>query len=264
MAVFGASSLARLLPLRGRMKTTTASAILPLIPQSTRDELIAQGIPLVKSIAVRLRAAYGLPASIDDLCAAGFTGLLEAIKRFDPSRGTAFTTFAYFRIRGAIVDLRRLGGERLPCLPVIPTAVAASADRRLALAPANDNARAVEEEPPSPPSSWVSADDGEITLLPFDQLDAFADEGSPGPDDEVQRKWDAEALRAALLLLPERERRVIELRYYEDKSFAEIAITLGLCKTWTFGLYERAINTLREALGVSSDVGSDQHLEDDE
>jgi RNA polymerase sigma factor for flagellar operon FliA len=242
------------------MKTTTASAIFPTIPQSTRDELIAQGVPLVKSIAARLRLAHGLPTSMDDLCAAGFTGLLEATKRFDPSRGTAFTTFAYYRIRGAIVDLRRLGGERLPCLPVSRAAEAANTYQRLALTPANDNARSPEQEPPSPPSSWTFADDGEIELLPFDQLDAFADESSPKPDEEVQRKWDAEALRAALRLLPERERRVIELRYYEDKSFADIATALGLSKTWTFGVYERAIQMLRDALGVSSD----QDLDDDE
>lgn len=235
------------------MRTTAVSAILPTVPQSTRDELIAQGLPLVKSIAARLRAVHGLPASMDDLCAAGFTGLLEAINRFDPSRGTAFTTFAYYRIRGAIVDIRRVGGERLPCLPVFCAADAVDKQPRLALAPANDNDRNPEQEPSSHPSSWAFAEHGEIALLPFDQLDAFADECSPRPDDEVQRKRDAETLRKALLLLPERERRVLELRYYEDKSFAEIATTLGLSKTWTFGVYERALQMLREALGVSSD-----------
>lgn len=240
------------------MKTTSASAILPTIPQSTRDELIAQGIPLVKSIAARLRLAHGLPSSMDDLCAAGFTGLLEATKRFDPSRGTAFTTFAYYRIRGAIVDLRRLGGERLPCLPVSRAVEAANTSPRLALAPANDNAGRPEPEPASPPSSWAfAADDGEIELLPFDQLDAIADERSPKPDEEVQRKWDAEALRAALLQLPERERKVLELRYYEDKSFGDIATALGLSKTWTFGVYERGLQMLRDALGVNLGQDSD-------
>lgn len=228
-----------------------------MIPQSARDELIAQGIPLVKSIAARLRLAHGLPSSMDDLCAAGFTGLLEATKRFDPSRGTAFTTFAYYRIRGAIVDLRRLGGERLPCLPVSRAIEGATTSPRLALAPANDNARSPEPERPSPSSSWAFADDGEIELLPFDQLEAIADERSPKPDEEVQRKWDAEALRAALLLLPERERRVLELRYYEEKSFADIAAALGLSKTWTFGVYERGLQMLRDALGVNSDQDSD-------
>jgi RNA polymerase sigma factor for flagellar operon FliA len=69
-----------------------------------RDALITQHLPKVKYIADRMAAK--LPSSVerDDLYGAGVVGLIDAVERFDASRGIAFTTFAEMRVRGAILD----------------------------------------------------------------------------------------------------------------------------------------------------------------
>ena len=74
--------------------------------QST--ELIAQHGKMVHGLANRLRRELCLRGEIDDLIAFGFGGLLEAKRRFDPTRGVRFQTFAYYRVRGAMLDGVRL------------------------------------------------------------------------------------------------------------------------------------------------------------
>jgi RNA polymerase sigma factor for flagellar operon FliA len=90
----------------------TSTADSPETPPD-RDELVRQALPLVKAIAERLRRRYTLTASFDELCAIGMTGLAVAVDRFDPSRGASFVTFAYHKIRGAILD-----GPLLPQPPL--------------------------------------------------------------------------------------------------------------------------------------------------
>ena len=67
-------------------------------------ELIAQHEKMVHGLASRLRRELSLRGDLDDLIAFGFGGLLEAHHRFDPGRGVRFQTFAYYRIRGAMLD----------------------------------------------------------------------------------------------------------------------------------------------------------------
>ncbi len=76
-----------------------------------RDTLIENYIPLVKYLAQRISLKLPNHVEIDDLINSGIIGLIDAIEKFDPSRGIQFKTYAEFRIRGAIFDgLRRLGG----------------------------------------------------------------------------------------------------------------------------------------------------------
>src|SRR5688572_19733629 len=83
-------------------------------------EFVAEHRPLVRGLAIRIKTQLELTTDTEDLIAYGFGGLLEARERFDPSRGVQFTTFAYYRIRGAILDgvrqmaylPRRIHGKR--------------------------------------------------------------------------------------------------------------------------------------------------------
>ena len=74
------------------------------IAQERIEELIEQGQALVISLASRIRSNIPVRIDMDDLIAYGEIGLAEAARNFDPARGTAFTTFAYPRVRGAIFD----------------------------------------------------------------------------------------------------------------------------------------------------------------
>src|SRR3954452_10698642 len=75
-----------------------------------RDRLVEQHLSLVQAIAAKLKRTLGRTIDFEDLVAYGTKGLLEAAKRFDPSQGASFTTFAYYRVRGAMLDgLRSMG-----------------------------------------------------------------------------------------------------------------------------------------------------------
>jgi RNA polymerase sigma factor for flagellar operon FliA len=205
----------------------------------------------VKSVAARLRLAHGLRAPFDDLNAAGVTGLIEAADRFDPTRGVAFTTFAYYRIRGAILDSQRAEGRRIH--PPEPTAFVQLSAALTEQLPANTNGLS----PPDPDDGapgWALAGTSPVQLVPFEVLDSLADEEAPHPEEEIERRWRSERVRKALATLPELERRVLELYYYEDESFAGISARMGMCKPWAFRLHARALRMLREALGDDVDA----------
>src|SRR5437762_13207886 len=75
-----------------------------------RDRLVEQHLSLVQAIAAKLKRTLGRSIDFDDLVGYGTKGLLEAAQRFDPTQGATFTTFAYYRVRGAMLDgLRTMG-----------------------------------------------------------------------------------------------------------------------------------------------------------
>src|SRR5947207_15579345 len=75
-----------------------------------RDRLVEQHLSLVQAIAAKLKRTLGRSIDFDDLVGYGTKGLLEAAQRFDPTQGASFSTFAYYRVRGAMLDgLRTMG-----------------------------------------------------------------------------------------------------------------------------------------------------------
>jgi RNA polymerase sigma factor (sigma-70 family) len=77
-----------------------------LTPQRQR-ELVTQSLAMVRSLAAEIARAYGLSSLVDDLESCGRCGLLQAVEAFDDRPNVKFTTFAYYRIRGAILDAAR-------------------------------------------------------------------------------------------------------------------------------------------------------------
>lgn len=217
---------------------------------SPRDEVIERCLPLVKSITARLRDAHGVDTSFEDLYALGVTGLMQAAERFDPTRGASFTTFAYYRIRGAILDSLRRHPEqhygdighhavRVACRDIAPLQAAA-----------NDNGQPDGHTPSarSTPRASLLNELATVYLTSLDAVGDVCDESGLHPDEEVDRMRLAERVRTALAALPDGERRVVELRYYEDLSFSEIGAKVGICKPWAFRLHRQAMAHLRETL----------------
>lgn len=215
---------------------------------SPRNEVIERCLPLVKSLTARLRSTHGLSPSFEDLYALGVDGLMQAAERFDPTRGVSFTTFAYHRIRGTILNWRRHDPERQLAAPQSPASLALPAIARLE--PANDNASPVwASEAVEEPVRWVLSDPATVPFASAEEIEAVPDQTALHPDDEIERRRLADRVRDALAALPEVERRVIELHYYEDLSFSEIGAELDICKPWAFRLHNKAIRRLRESLG---------------
>jgi RNA polymerase sigma factor for flagellar operon FliA len=210
-------------------------------------DVIERSLPLVKSIAARLRRAHSLSASFDEVYALGVDGLLQAAERFDPSRGVAFTTFAYHRIRGAILDSLRRDPERGSGAParVVASMTVASG---VSVVPANDNGRPRHRIAAADHASWIFPEMGVRHLGTLDELASLSDEAMLLADEEIDRLHVERRVVDALKGLPEAERKVVELHYYEELSFAEVGERLGICKPWAFRLHGKAIERLKEQL----------------
>src|SRR3954471_20841030 len=78
--------------------------------QPERERLVAENLPYVRAIAAKVKEQLPKEIEFDDLVSYGTQGLLEAAERFDGKHGASFTTYAYYRVRGAIFDgLRHMG-----------------------------------------------------------------------------------------------------------------------------------------------------------
>src|SRR5437867_6469457 len=92
------------------MRTTTPKPKPQPPPQKDRQRLVDANVPFVRSIAAKIKEQLPKEIEFDDLVAYGMQGLLEAAERYDGRHGTSFTTFAYYRVRGAMFDgLRGMG-----------------------------------------------------------------------------------------------------------------------------------------------------------
>lgn len=213
------------------------------------DRFIEEWRPLVVSIAEKLRIQLDLSVDPDDLLGFGFTGLVEARARYDASRGVQFKTFAYYRIRGAIMD----GVREMAWLPRRAHAIRraaegadrvleAAADARAAAPPAArqgkaDAVEAIDDTLGKMVASYVMASLGQ------DEQSA-----PPNPEERLLEARGAADLRAAVEGLPERERALVHGFYLEGRRFDEIAEELGISKSWASRLHTKALGRLRAAL----------------
>lgn len=228
------------------------------LDQSERDRLITSHLPKVKYIADRIAAK--LPPSVerDDLYGAGVVGLIDAVERFDPSRGIAFTTFAEMRVRGAILDnLRALDW-------------ASRSTRRRAREVQAVYAQ-IEQENARPATEEEVAERLKITLaelhetlqdirgLSITNLDERDEETglsisemiadkSVSPLDELEESQRRKLLARSIDKLPERERKVIALYYLEELTMKEIGEVLGVTESRVSQLRAQAVLRLRNSL----------------
>jgi RNA polymerase sigma factor for flagellar operon FliA len=227
----------------------------------TREEVIRQHIPLVRHIAGRLHKHGGNLAAVsfDDLLSVGSLGLIEAVDRFDWSRGTPFHWYAFPRVRGAMLDmLRELDGmprslrRQAKALEQARWSLAESLGRepsarelRLRLGWSETHYHYVcsmvgrtqisldERRPGDAPETWE---------------DVIADPDSTKPLLELEQREMITELREALGNLPERERTIIRLMFFEERRTEEVAGVLGISTTRLFQLRRRSLASLRRAL----------------
>ncbi len=227
-----------------------------------REAAIQQYAPLVKYVVGRL--AIGLPAILDyeDILSYGTIGLIEALDRFDGSKGVKFETYAISRIRGAIIDaLRAL--DRLPRsvrqkakrLDAIHTAFVLEHGRE----PNDEEAAAAmgltldQYHTTLVDCSWVTVSlDG---LLDRDQNDdgAAPTEMPADPNEEdftrrLEKRQMLDALTGAIKLLPEREWLIVSLYYKDEMTMREIAQILDISESRVCQLHGRALGRLRSRL----------------
>lgn len=231
--------------------------------QETRDRLILTYAPLVKFVAGRVGA--NLPSHVDeqDLVSYGLLGLIGAIERFDPDREIKFETFAIARIRGAIID-------ELRSLDWVPRSVRtrarqieraiATLEKELMRAPTDEeiakklglSTDELEESLHEISRTSVAALDelwspsgtGDQVSL----IDTIEDDSGPDPEMSLEQSEVKEALAEAISDLPEREKLVVTLYYYEELTLREIGEVLGVTESRVSQLHTKAILRMKAHL----------------
>ncbi|MDI3340330.1 MAG: FliA/WhiG family RNA polymerase sigma factor [Sphaerobacter sp.] len=226
--------------------------------EPTREALIQQYAPLVKYVVDRLRIALSAALDRDDLLGYGTIGLIEAIDRFDPSRGVKFETYAILRIRGAIIDAVR-------SLDLVPRS---ARQRARAIEQAyrelyTANGRPPRDEEVAAHLGLTTADfhqalqDAACAILPLHQPDQdgettlediLVDERATEPLDAAMRADLVRRLAAALERLPARDRLMVTLYYYEELTMKEISEVLGITESRVSQVLSRARLQLRALL----------------
>jgi RNA polymerase sigma factor for flagellar operon FliA len=229
-----------------------------------REQLVLAFSPLVKYVAGRM--STGLPAHVEesDLISYGLLGLISAIERFDLDREIKFETFAITRIKGSIID-------ELRSLDWVPRSVRARArqiekanatlEHRLHRAPTDAEVAAeldmsVEEFQDSltriSNSSVIALDElWTLSDSSGDQvslLDTIQDPDAVDPAHAMDATETKDRLADAIARLPEREKLVVALYYYENLTLREIGEVLGVTESRVSQLHTKAVLRLKSAL----------------
>lgn len=230
-----------------------------------RDRLIVHYAPLVKYVAGRV--AVGLPQNVEqaDLVSYGIFGLIDAIEKFDLDRGFKFETYAISRIKGAILD-------ELRGIDWVPRSVRAKA-RSLERAYSK-----LESTLHRTPSDAELADELDVTdqqlqttlnqisfvgVAALDEMLATGDRGDsmtlgdtiPDAEDGPGAIFELQEMRhlltEAINRMPEREKIVVSLYYYEGLTLAEIGSVLGVTESRVCQIHTKAVLQLRARLAAA-------------
>lgn len=221
-----------------------------------REKLILDHVPLLKHLVGRM--SFDLPASVDrdDLFGYGMLGLIQAADSWEPGRGLKFSTYAFPKIRGAILDeLRRadfLPRGRREKVRDLDRAVA-ELEQRNGVAPTPEELAAhlgvpleeVDEILLSARSAGCTSLDEDVSEALFARL---SDPQSNDPQDSVEFAELKVLLVEAIKGLPEQERTVITLYYGEELLLREIAEVLGLTESRISQIHTRALYRLNREL----------------
>ena len=226
-----------------------------------RDLLILHFSPLVKYVAGRV--AVGLPANIEqtDLISYGIFGLIDAIDKYELSRGIKFETYAISRIRGAIID-------ELRAIDWVPRSV------RFKAREVEKAYTSLENKLKRPPSDaeiaeemGVSSDElhniytqlSSVSLVALDELmtvegdkgdrlslvETLEDKRATSPTEAFESEEMKGILTGAINRLPEREKIVVTLYYYEGLTLAQIGQVLGVTESRICQMHTKAVLALR-------------------
>jgi len=226
-----------------------------------RNTLLEKYLPLVKHVATRL--SHSLPSfvDVDDLAGMGIFGLFDAVKRFDPTMGVKFKTYAMNRIRGSILD-------ELRSLDWVPRLV------RIKAGKINKACNALHRTLGREPTYYEMAQQLEMNFDEYKsmldggaatamislseewsdnednhgnrKIDLLADDGNHGrPTHNMQLKDIREVIAGQLT---EKERVIITLYYYEGLSMKEIAKVLSLTESRICQIHGKVIKRLEDSL----------------
>lgn len=228
----------------------------------TEDQLVEQYLPLVKTIVGRLAMTLPSHVDIEDLYSAGLVGLLNAMRNFDQRNGTSFETYARLRIRGSVFDeLRRM--DWVPRSIHDKARKIQNAMQELEQAkrrtPTDEEMAAALKLSVSDYQQWVK-DVRPATYICLDavsssegedgpsQYESVADPDCEDPVEQTSRREMTRLIADRLEHLPEMQRKVLALYYFEDLRLREIADAFGLTESRICQIHSQAILSIKSYL----------------
>jgi RNA polymerase sigma factor FliA len=230
---------------------------------STRDQLVLEYAPLIKYIAQKIAARLPANIELDDLISSGVIGLMDAIEKYDASRDNKFKTYAEFRIRGAILD-------ELRAQDWVPRSVREKAkllEKCYAKIEHQKGRQATDEEVCT--ELGITQDEfhdllnqvRSVSLLSYDDISSFSkadkrflqglgENGTkvPTPFSEINVAYIKRTIAEAIRDLPEKQRLVLSLYYYEDLNLKEIGKVLDVTESRVSQLHTQAVLKLKTKL----------------
>jgi RNA polymerase sigma factor for flagellar operon FliA len=199
---------------------------------------------LVERVVRRLIRELDLTCDPGDLRAWGHQGLLEAKQRFDPARKVRFSTFAYYRVRGAVLDgvrsqgfLKRRAYAKLKAFEAADSVTEELAESHAAGPELSREARARELD------DAVGKISAAYVLSALGQADERA---ADTPESLVEAAEDRSAVRDGLASLPEKERELLEAVYFRGSTIEQAGAQLGLSKSWASRMHAKALSRMRK------------------
>lgn len=229
-----------------------------------RNAIIEKSIPLVKSIVGKINRPDNALASFEDLESAGILGLLQALDNYNADQQVQFNTFAYYRIRGNVIDyLRKI--DEVPRM------------QRTTFGKAQEIMNRLTQELGREPEDAEVAKELEITIDEYNKLlmtvqqrsvlsldyesgdegsanlgSLIEDEDADQPDARIIAEGMQLKLKDHIKKLKERDRLILALYYYEDLTLSEIAVLLGLTEARISQLVGKLLLQLRNAMSKES------------
>ncbi|MBT4128986.1 MAG: FliA/WhiG family RNA polymerase sigma factor [Nitrospina sp.] len=233
------------------------------ITPENREEVIKRYSPMIKYVANRIAMRLPPHIEVDDLISVGVLGLMDAISKYDSTRGAKFKTYAEFRVRGAILD-------ELRSLDWVPRSIRQKASQvdkvvqelqaKLSRSPEDEEVAkemglnldqfhdTLNETKSMPVFSLedlgLAKDSGEQQSL----LDCLAGKADADPQTQIRLVELKEIIAKAIDGLPEKERLMVSLYYYEELTMKEIGAVLEITESRVSQIHSKAVYRLRTKL----------------
>ncbi|MBT3983773.1 MAG: FliA/WhiG family RNA polymerase sigma factor [Bacteriovoracaceae bacterium] len=236
-----------------------------------KDQIIVEYAPLIKYIAQKIAARLPSNIELDDLISCGVIGLMDAIEKFDPTRDNKFKTYAEFRIRGSILDELR-AQDWVPRSVREKAKVVERAFQKLEGElgrPATEDEMCKELDVSQDEYHRLLNKAKSVSLLNIDDAATFnrgdkklmmgfmENHRSMNPYLAVNYKKAQEIIKDGIKSLPEKQRLVLSLYYYEDLNLKEIGQVLDVTESRVSQLHTQAVLKLRARLKKDFDSHED-------
>lgn len=226
-----------------------------------KEHLIEEYIPLVKYIASRISLGKNKYMDYDDLVSNGLIGLMDAIGKFDESKGIKFSSYASIRIKGSIIDeLRKARPISKGAMDKLnrynaaveklqnelyrePTNEEIAKELSMSLGEVGEVENYINYISVVSLDNMIFSNDEDLNIM-----GVIEDRNSPSPEKTFEKKEEVEILAMAINKLKERDRIVLNLYYYERLTLREIGNILEVSESRVCQLHSRAIRNLREMM----------------